>query len=69
MAEVSVIDSFGRVVIPKHIRHKLKSNTIEFIVDEDEESIKLVPVKPLSYWSGKAKGILKSYEKTHNEDW
>ena len=65
---ISTIDQYGRIVIPKGIREKMKSSEVVFIYDEKNEDVHLVPVKPLSAWKGKFKGILKNYLKSHEEE-
>ncbi len=66
---VSTIDEYGRVVVPKEIRDKLKTNDIVFVYDEKNKDVHVVPVRNLKYWAGKSKGITKDYLKTHKEDW
>ncbi len=65
---ISTIDEYGRVVVPKNIREKMKSREVLFLYDEKNEDVHLVPIKKISEWKGKFKGILKNYLKTHEED-
>ncbi len=65
---ISVIDAYGRVVIPKEIREKMNSMEVVFIYDEKHEDVHMVPVTDITEWKGKFKGILKDYLKTHEED-
>lgn len=64
----STIDVYGRVVVPKSIREKMKSNEVVFFYDEKNEDVHMLPVKHISEWKGKFKGILKDYLKSHEED-
>jgi AbrB family looped-hinge helix DNA binding protein len=66
---ISTIDEYGRVVVPKTIREKLKTNDIIFIYDQKNKDVHLVPVRDISEWKGKFKGILKNFQKEHEEDW
>lgn len=63
------IDSYGRVVVPKHIREKMKGDTVVFIYDHKNEDVHMIPLRSLSHWAGKAKGITKEFSKKHEEDW
>ena len=65
---ISVIDDYGRVVVPKNIREKMASKEVVFIYDHKNEDVHMVPVKEISDWKGKFKGILKGYLKSHDED-
>ncbi len=65
----SVIDDYGRVLVPKYIREKLKTNQVVFVYDNKNEDVHLIPVRDISYWKGKAKGITKDFFKKHEDDW
>lgn len=65
---VSYIDEYGRIVVPKTIREKLKATEVVFIYDQKHHDVHMVPVRNISEWKGKFKGILKNYLKKHEED-
>lgn len=65
---ISFIDSYGRVVVPKSIRDKLNTKEVVFHYDEKNKDVHLIPVKNLREWKGRFKGILKDYLKTHEDD-
>ena len=64
----SVIDEYGRVVVPKSIRERMRTNQVVFIFDDKNQDVHMVPVRDLSEWKGRFKGILKDYLKTHEDD-
>jgi bifunctional DNA-binding transcriptional regulator/antitoxin component of YhaV-PrlF toxin-antitoxin module len=65
-ANVSIIDKFGRLAVPKKIRARLGTNKIEFVVCGNESAVKLVPVRDISEFRGKFKGVLKDFNRFHN---
>ncbi len=65
---ISKIDEYGRVVVPRQIREKMKTNDVVFIYDEKHEDVHMVPIRSFRDWKGRFKGILKDYMKTHTED-
>jgi len=66
---ISTIDGYGRVVVPKTIRDKLQTNDVVFIYDQKNKDVHLVPVRDITHWKGRFKGILKKFQKEHEEDW
>ncbi len=66
---ISLIDEYGRVVVPKAIRDKIDTNEVVFLYDNKNKDVHMVPVRDISEWKGKFKGILKDYVQTHEEDW
>ena len=68
-ANVSVVDEYGRVVVPKNIRERMKSKEVVFVYDEKNEDVHMVPIKDITEWIGRFKGASKNFLKEHEEDW
>ncbi|MEK6981768.1 MAG: hypothetical protein AABX38_02455 [Candidatus Micrarchaeota archaeon] len=65
---ITLIDQYGRLVVPKSIRDKFETKQVVLIYDEKNKDAHIIPVKNISEWKGKFKGILKNYMKEHEED-
>ncbi len=69
-SEFVVMDSSGRIVIPKAIRDKIgNKKTLEIYFDENHKDVHLKPVKKIEELFGAYKGIKKDFKKSQEGDW
>jgi len=63
------LDDYGRIVVPKGIREKMKSKEVVFIYDEKNEDVHMIPIKDIAKWVGRFRGASKNFLEEHEEDW